>query len=480
MDLLGVGALGLVAIEWMVLGWLSGVGWPHDQPVFWAPRWALRLLVGSFLICLAQLVLAAIGLGIGSIPLVLATAGVGAAAVRATTLLKRGEAAKGTKRREHELSPIRGRERVGWLVLGGVLLAATARSLLVPEAGWDAFSHWGLRAQAFALAGTIVNAHSEHEYYPPLVPLLEAWLYAHRGGANIDLGKTVWALVGSAFALCLAWHLRLSLRSPWLAPIFAVGIVLGTTALVEGFWTGQADLALTAFLTLATLAIVQWQRSANTLWLVQAALFGAAAALTKFEGFPRVGVLLAALVVEAMLVRNRRYALPALLLTAPAGLATLLWTAFELTHGISPNAEHIGQFQPLALGSVLLALAAVFGGVRTGGGVLVAALAWAVAGRQLLSPRSASGASLNTSTQSAPGASMNTSGGVCPPLRLLALVVLGQLVATLAAFMLSSTSPEVEVQTSATRLVEQFLPLALYVSAVGLSSENSTYNRPGR
>ena len=83
---------------------------------------------------------------------------------------------------------------------------------------------------------------------------------------------------------------------------------------------------------------------------------------------------------------------------------------------------------------------------------IVAALAWAVTGRQLL----------------------------CPPLRLPSVIVLGQLLATLVAFMFSSTSPEVEVSTSATRLVEQFLPVALYVSAVGLIAENSTYNRRGR
>jgi hypothetical protein len=79
--------------------------------------------------------------------------------------------------------------------------------------------------------------------------------------------------------------------------------------------------------------------------------------------------------------------------------------------------------------------------VRTGGGLLVAALAWAVAAGQLLG-----------------------SG-----LRLLALVVVGQALATLLAFLVSATSPDVEVRTSATRLVEQFLPLALFAGAVGLA-----------
>jgi hypothetical protein len=241
-------------------------------------------------------------------------------------------------------------------------------------------------------------------------------------------------------------------RQPWQAPFFAAGIVLITVALIDGFWTGQADLALTAFLTLATLAVVQWQISPSRQWLLQVAIFAAAAALTKFEGLPRIGVLVAAVLIEAALARNLRFALPALIVAGAAGLATGLWTAFELTHGITPNAEHIGQFQPLALGSVVIALIAVFGGVRTGGGLLVAALAWVLAGRQLF----------------------------CPPHRLLTLVVLGQLLATLVAFLLSSTSPDIEVRTSATRLFEQFLPLALYVGAVTLSRQTATYNRRGR
>jgi hypothetical protein len=128
-------------------------------------------------------------------------------------------------------------------------------------------------------------------------------------------------------------------------------------------------------------------------------------------------------------------------LIGSASAASLLWTAFEATHSITANAEHLGPFQPLSLVAVLITLAAVLGGVRTGGGVLVAFLAWVVAGRCMFSGR----------------------------LRLISLIVLGELAGTLLAFLLSNTSPEIEVRTSATRLFEQFLPLALFAGAVGLS-----------
>src|SRR5438105_14441353 len=137
MDLL---ALGLVAVEWLAVGYLSGVSWPG--PAFWAPRWSLWLLSGAFLVGLSQLLLAVVGIGFGSVPLVLALAAVLAVLVR---LL-----AQPVARSAPALAP---RERAAWLALALLLAAATVRAWLVPEAGWDAFSHWGLKAEAFATHG---------------------------------------------------------------------------------------------------------------------------------------------------------------------------------------------------------------------------------------------------------------------------------------------------------------------------------------
>src|SRR5438132_472427 len=171
-----------------------------------------------------------------------------------------------------------------WLALGAVSGVDWPSS--VPTL-WAA--RWGLRL--LVGAGLIGVA--------PLVPLLEAWLYLHRGGVSIDAGKTIWSLVGSAFGVCLSQHLRLSLAAAWhwLAPWLGAAIVVSASGLLEGFWTGQADLALTAYLTMASLAIVQWQRAPDKRWLIQAAIFGAATALTKFEGLPRIGVLVVAALV---------------------------------------------------------------------------------------------------------------------------------------------------------------------------------------
>ncbi|HEY0584088.1 MAG TPA: hypothetical protein VGE94_18030, partial [Chloroflexota bacterium] len=95
---------------------------------------------------------------------------------------------------------------------------------------------------------------------------------------------------------------------------------------------------------------------------------------------------------------------------------------------------------------------AVFGGLRTGGGLLLAVLTWLLAARQLL--RS--------------------------PLRLLMLIVVGELAATLLAFLVSDTDPAIQVRTSATRLFEQWLPLALVAGVVAVGEADASYNRPER
>ena len=429
LDALWVLALVGVAAEWLALGWLSGVGWPGGAA--WGARWALRLLVGAFLIGLTQLLLALVGVGFASVPQVLFVAAVFAGALRLAA--EPGAALPQT--------PFDTRERVGWVVLGVVLGAAALRAFVVPEAGWDAFSHWGLKAQAYALQGSIVDTRTTHEYYPPLVPLLEAWLYLHRGAASIDVGKTVWPVIGAAFGVCLAWHLRLVLQARWLAPLVATAIVLSSTQLLESFWTGQADLALTTYLSLATLAAFQYLRQPDRAWLVHLAIFGAAAALTKYEGLPRVAVVIAALLVESMLSRRTASRVGRVCIAA--------WR---------------GRRHP--------ALADVPSGARHPGHVRTRESVPAAGDRRPSSPprprHSAACARAARSSSRLWAGWRPADRLVEPPLRVLSLVVVGQIAATLLAFLISETSPALQAQTSATRLVEQFMPIALFVAAVGL------------
>jgi hypothetical protein len=299
-----------------------------------------------------------------------------------------------------------------------------------------------LKAEAYFFAGAIIDTHTAHEYYPPLVPLLESWIYLQRGAASIDLAKMIWAVVGVAFGICLAWHLRLALETSgrYLAPALALAIILGTPQALESFWTGEADLALTVYLSLTVLALLRWCDTLERGWIAQAMLFGAAAAVTKYEGIFRVGVVLVALGVEIALRRRRAQLAGAVSVAVASVAAYVSWATFRSVHGIEVNSEHLSQFQPEATGSVLVALGVALGGVRTGGGLVVAALGWVLAGMRI----------------------------VLPPLRFLALVVVGQLTTTLLAFLVTGDSPALQVQLSATRLFEQFTPIALFATAVWL------------
>jgi hypothetical protein len=217
-------------------------------------------------------------------------------------------------------------------------------------------------------------------------------------------------------------------------------VLLGTTELAESFSTGQGDLALTGFLCLATLAAFQAQRQPRRAWLVQAAIFGLGAGLTKYEGLPRVGVVVVALVLEALLSRRGAVMQAAGVLAAAALLGYAPWIIFRAVHGIQVTSEHVSHLQPEAVLPVLAALAVGFASVRAGGGLVVSLLGVGI-GLQTLAR---------------------------PPLRLLSLVVLGQLAATLLAFLVTDYSPVLQVQLSATRLVEQWLPLALFLVGVSV------------
>lgn len=421
------------ALEWAALGWLAGMEWPCEAP--FVVRWSLRLMGGAALLGFTLLVLGLVAIPLTLVPVVLAAAAVLAALARVLVFRPRRVIAAAR--------PGSG-ELWAWAILGLVLAGACLRSWLVPEAGWDAYSDWGLRAKAFALGGAIVPAQTAHEYYPPVVSLLEAWLDIQRGLVSIDLVKVQWAILGSAFAVVLGWHLHAVLRPRWTAPLASLGILAVTPQLLQGFWTGQADLPLAAFLTLGALALFRWQSARpaeERAWLAQAGVFLGAASLMKFEGIYRVALVLGVLALEGLLRRApRRWALAALALTATSLGALVPWLLFRQLHAIPVSAEHLVMPRWADAPSVMGALLATFGGVRAGAGILVGGLGLLLAARRLFRA----------------------------PLRFLALVSLVQAAATVLAFFTSSTAPATQVLTSANRLVLQFEPVLLFAIAAAI------------
>src|SRR5262249_22643173 len=133
-DPLGMGALGVVSLEWLAIGWLSGVRFPRGGRQADAASWALRVLVGASLVAMAQLMLALAGFGFSWIPAPLLVAATGAVALRVI-------GGPGQVECDSKVVRVEARERLGWALLGLVLVAALVRSVVVPEAGWDAYSH---------------------------------------------------------------------------------------------------------------------------------------------------------------------------------------------------------------------------------------------------------------------------------------------------------------------------------------------------
>src|SRR5205823_11985979 len=97
-DAWGAVALGLVCLEWLGLGRLGGLSLP-GRPL--AGTWALRLLVGACVVAVAELVLALVGVGFASIPLVLMVAASGAAILR---LARRGASGAGRQANQQPLT----------------------------------------------------------------------------------------------------------------------------------------------------------------------------------------------------------------------------------------------------------------------------------------------------------------------------------------------------------------------------------------
>ena len=231
------------------VGWLSDVRFPYAERGGAGANWALRLLIGASLVAFAQLALAVADLGFSLIPAVLLVAVLGAIGLRFAQSSTRRVAC------HTKVAAVGRGERVGWALLGLIVVAAPVRSFVVPEAGLGRLFALGPQRPGLRPLRDIVTRAPSTSTTRPWSPCSKRGCYFHRGATSIDLGKTVWAVVGSAFAICLAWHLRLGLRPTLARPgTSRRGIVLTTTAAHRRLLDRSGRPALTAYLTLATLA----------------------------------------------------------------------------------------------------------------------------------------------------------------------------------------------------------------------------------
>ncbi|MBW3565761.1 MAG: hypothetical protein KY459_13660 [Acidobacteria bacterium] len=264
-------------------------------------------------------------------------------------------------------------------LIGGQLLYVTA----APPWEWDFTAIWGLKGAMFTSAGGIdFGALSDpelafaHPDYPPLLPLIYAWVALWGGGWSDRHLALIVSVVAIAALLVVRSHLKRRLGRPLL-------VSMGTLALTRALFDtppALADGLLLCFLTVAVLAIFdndgENQNVVPWLWL-------GFAALTKNEGIAAVVSVTLAL----LLVRRRAFSSA---LAGRALIAATIAMCWIIPRAIFDLESDLGAGSPFSrvpenVGDLLSALAAVPPAHALQWGTVLAAiiLARRLAGRDL-------------------------------------------------------------------------------------------------
>jgi hypothetical protein len=197
------------------------------------------------------------------------------------------------------------------------------QAVRVPLGSFDAWSLWEYRGRHFwldaGINGAFLHDHAAifaHPAYPPLLPLLIAWVYTWIGAADPALMKPLfpafYATLLAAFGAALLCRRGARVALPATAALALVPQVAGYAG------TGLADVPLAAALTACAAALAQWQRQGRWRVLIVAGLFLGIALLIKRDG---LFFLLAGLPAVWLATRSLRavlgLALPAVVVAGP-------------------------------------------------------------------------------------------------------------------------------------------------------------------
>jgi hypothetical protein len=240
-------------------------------------------------------------------------------------------------RRLPRVDPLAG----GLIAISALLVIAYALNLLLhPVTSWDGVAFWFFKAKLYFVDQHVDPASSalasipqlnvvRTPEYPPLFPLMAASTYVFSGRVNEALGTSINLLCLIAVVPTLYSLLRglLGLRLAVSLVFLFVAIPAGAAFLVDGSYFGYADYVEACWLVLA-LIYVQAGERAGGVADVMAVACATGAALTKPEGTPLLGFVLAVLVVRrAWQWRQRRVLPPAktILLTGASVLPVVIW-----------------------------------------------------------------------------------------------------------------------------------------------------------
>lgn len=173
--------------------------------------------------------------------------------------------------------------------------------------------------------------------YPPLVPALDASVFAFTGNTQASpLAVQEW-LIAAAFFGALWSLLAVRVRPAILWPCLALLASLPNFIAMIGSSLGDEPLML--LLGLGSACAALWLLERDTRYAALAAIFLAAAALAKNEGMPPALVLAVTMLAVALARRPRRPLVPALVLLAPLA-AFAPWRIWIRVHGLPPSTDY--------------------------------------------------------------------------------------------------------------------------------------------
>jgi hypothetical protein len=235
------------------------------------------------------------------------------------------------------------------LVQAGLLLGVAGSAFAVrPLWEWDGWAIWGFKARALYAFGGVSNpAFESHVYahhmqdYPLFLPALEATAFRAMGGVDERLVHL--QLLGLAVGFVGALWALLRPRVPGeLLGLSALAIV-AAPGFLDTLASNYADVPVAIFVALGLAALARWLLDDEPRLLGWAALFFAAAALTKNEGALFAG---AAVVATLVVARRRR---PLLFVGGATFLPLVPWRIFVALHHIHDPALRPGDLRPSAL-----------------------------------------------------------------------------------------------------------------------------------
>lgn len=195
--------------------------------------------------------------------------------------------------------------------IGLEVLTVFFQAWIVPMEAYDAVANWGLKAKAIFLARGIptdllqsLEYQVFHPDYPPLVPLLESYIYLGMGWAGDTGSKTLFPLFFAATLIVLYSCLQ-KLGYSRTTTLVCTFLLASVPYFSEHATNGYADLVVSFYFGASSLYLYVWCVKGGWVFLATSALFTGFAGLTKNEGLVLGAVQLIVLVASWVFNRQK-------------------------------------------------------------------------------------------------------------------------------------------------------------------------------